>query len=187
MIGCMTEMKIMSDWEMMEYFITFYRIQAADVTQRVPIGSIKLETNSLPYYHSFGHTADYLLMGHNSVSIDVPGITAGKSMIDNMKIDYSKNLEFWVMNIADGTYKKYETDHGGFMMHAGNTYVDDDGNLIHDSEMFIDSDSSPFSIAHLEYLRNADREALNLGSILRRYKINLESGEVTHEDIITQE
>jgi hypothetical protein len=26
MIGCMTEMKIMSDWEMMEYFVTFYRI-----------------------------------------------------------------------------------------------------------------------------------------------------------------
>jgi carotenoid cleavage dioxygenase-like enzyme len=154
------------------------------VSKRVPIGSIQVEERELPYYHSFGHTAEYLLMGHNSVTINVPGIAMGKSMIENMIIDYSKNLGFWVMNIADGTYKKYETDHGGFCMHAGNTYVDDKGNMIFDSEMFIDAAISPFSVAHLEYLRDADREPLHMGSILRRYTINLESGNVTHEDLL---
>jgi carotenoid cleavage dioxygenase-like enzyme len=127
-------------------------------------------------------------MGRNSVNIDVPGIAAGKSMLDNMKINYAKqNLEFWIMNIADGTYKTYKTDHGGFCMHAGNTYVDKNGNLIFDSEMFVDGEDSPFSVAHLEYLRNADREALHMGSVLRRYTINLESGDVTYEDILKQE
>ena len=49
-------------------------------------------------------------MGRNSVNIDVPGIAAGKSMLDNMKINYAKqNLEFWIMNITDGTYKTYKT------------------------------------------------------------------------------
>ena len=40
--------------------MTFYRIKADNVKNRIRIGSIP--TKSMDYYHSFGHTKEYLLI-----------------------------------------------------------------------------------------------------------------------------
>lgn len=53
----------------------FYKITPDDVHTKVKIG--KLEFGSMPYYHSFGHTEEYLLFARNSVGFNTAGMFEG--------------------------------------------------------------------------------------------------------------
>jgi carotenoid cleavage dioxygenase-like enzyme len=166
------------------YTVTFYRIKADDIHTKIPIGSFAAE-KSLPYYHSFGHTEDYLIMPHNSMTFDMAGMVEGKPMIKNMKLDYSKKVEFQLMKISDGSYETYKADHAGLIMHSGNSYVDEFGNFIYDAEMFIEAEETPFDIFERSYYTDANRAALKVGSRLRRYKIDMKTKEVSFKDVLS--
>ena len=58
----------------------FYRIKADDTSKRIRIGTIPNEDGKLWYYHSFGHTAEYLLYPQISVTMSTAGLMAGNPM-----------------------------------------------------------------------------------------------------------
>jgi carotenoid cleavage dioxygenase-like enzyme len=84
--------------------MSFYKVQADDINNRIPIGSMDVGKD-MPYFHSFGHTADYLIFPRNSSNFNLAGMFEGKPMIDNFIFDYDNHLDFYIMNKADGTYK----------------------------------------------------------------------------------
>jgi carotenoid cleavage dioxygenase-like enzyme len=141
----------------------------------------------LPYYHSFGHTADYLNFPRNSVNFNLGGMFEGHPMLDNFLFDYDKMLEFHIMKKSDGTTKVYTADHGGTVMHTGNSYIDESNNYIYDAEMFVRSDTNPFTFFDLHWLKNPERGPLNVNMRMRRYTINLDSGDVTFKDLLKYE
>ena len=164
----------------------FYKVQADDLHKRIPIGTIETGKD-MPYFHSFGHTEDYLIFARNSVNFNVSGMFEGKPMSENFEFDYDNMIDFYVMNKADGTHKKYTTDHGGMVMHSGNSYLDENNNLIYDAEMFIRSDTSPFAIFDLNWLRDPERSTVHVAMRMRRYTIDLDSGEVTYIDLLEKD
>jgi carotenoid cleavage dioxygenase-like enzyme len=163
--------------------MVFYKVQPDDIHNRIEIGSIPTGAD-MPYFHSFGHTEDYLIFPRNSVNFNLPGMAEGKPMIDNFIFDYDNNLDFYIMNKSDGSYKKYSADHGGVVMHSGNAYIDENNNLIYDAEMFARCETNPFVFFDLNWLRNPDRSTFKVNMRMRRYTINLDSGDVTYEDLI---
>ena len=52
--------------------MTFYRISADDVHHRKKIGSNPID--KLTFYHSFGHTEDYILFPAMPMSIDTSAL-----------------------------------------------------------------------------------------------------------------
>lgn len=90
---------------------------------RERIGAIPNEDGKLWYYHSFGHTAEYLCYPQISVTMKTAGLMAGNPMEQNFKLDEKQNAKFYVMKIADGTYTEFDTGHYAFMMHTGNNYM----------------------------------------------------------------
>lgn len=69
-IGIVTENQMM----MMKYHMVFYRIKKGATNVRERIGAIPNEDGKMWYYHSFGHTADYLCFPQISVSMNTPGL-----------------------------------------------------------------------------------------------------------------
>lgn len=133
LLGLMTEMKVGIKTE---YDLTFYRTTAADIHKKERIGSIPIGSN-MPYFHSFGHTADQLIFQHNSIDFSVAGIFEGKPMESNFEFKWDRNLVFNVMNITDGTYETYPCDHAGYILHTGNNFINSDGLLVTEAEMYI--------------------------------------------------
>lgn len=146
--------------------MTFYRINKNDVKNRIRIGSIP--TDSMQYYHSFGHTKDYLLMPKNSVTFSVMGMAQGKSIKDCFVMNYDNHLEFMLMRIDDGTYKTFKTDHGAMIVHTGASYIENDIYTI-DFEMYVNKDQNPFGLFDMSWLMDSSREAITMGSVYRRY------------------
>lgn len=108
--------------------------------------------------------------------------------MDNFKFLYdTQNLEFHVMKKEDGTSVKYTADHGGMVMHSGNSYIDEDNNYVYDTEMFVKSEENPFICFDLNWLHDPDRRVVSYGSVMRRYKINLDTGVIAYEDLLVSE
>lgn len=183
LLGLITEMEtgIKS-----KYFMTFYRIKGEDIHTKVKIGTIPLGSD-MPYYHSFGHTADQLIFQHNSIDFDVTGMMMGKPMEANFKFMWDRNLEFYVMNMTDGTSEVFPCDHPGYILHTGNNFIDKDGLLVTEAEMYVRAETDPFQIMDRAWLLNPDRDAHHVGARLRRYYLNLQTKEVTYKDLLVRD
>lgn len=87
------------------------------------------------------------------------------------------------MNIADGSYKKYDAGHYAFVMHTGNNYVEN-GIYTTYHECYITSED-PFDFQAFKFLHNKNRTAVSPQMRFRRYDINMATGEVKHNDVLT--
>lgn len=161
--------------------MTFFRVKASNTKDRIRIGSI--QTKNMEYYHSFGHTKDYLLMPKNSVTFNMKNMMTGYPVMECFNINFKNNLEFNLMKIADGSYETFEVDHPGFIVHTGASYIDGD-NFIIDFEMYIDP-SDPFGLFGMKWLNDPDRKGLPMGMRFRRYFINMKTKAVTFKDILS--
>ena len=56
--------------------MVFYKIQPDDIHNRIEIGSFSTGSD-MPYFHSFGHTEDYLIFPRNSANFNLPGMALG--------------------------------------------------------------------------------------------------------------
>lgn len=111
----------------------------------------------------------------------------GKPIEDDFVFNWDRMLEFHIMKIEDGTYESYKCDHPGFILHTGNTFIDSDGKLVMETEMYIESDEDPFSTFNRAWLLDPEREAQHLGARLRRYYIDLETKEITYKDLLQRD
>ena len=170
----------------MHNFLHFFRISADDIHKKIKIGTMDMGSK-MPYYHSFGHTEDYLCFPKNSVDFSSAGMFEGHPMIDNFDFNYDNPVVFYIMKKSDGTYKEYTADHGAFIIHSGNSYVDEENNYIYDTEMFVKSGNNPFIFFDLNWLRNTSRDVKSVNMRMRRYTINLDSGDVSYEDLLTKD
>ena len=145
--------------------------------------------SKMPYYHSFGHTEEYILFPKNSADFSTSGMFEGHPMIENFIFNYDNHLKFYLMKKSDGTYKEYEADHGGVILHSGNSWIDENNNYIYDAEMFIKNptDTNPFIFFDLHWLRNTSRDVYSVNMRMRRYTINLDSGAISYEDLLAKE
>jgi carotenoid cleavage dioxygenase-like enzyme len=136
--------------------MTFYRVKKDNSKNRIKIGSIP--TASMQYYHSFGHTKDSVFIPKNSVTYSMAGMAAGHSVEDCLLLNWKNNLDFYYMSLEDGTYKTFHADHPGFILHTGNTYVEDDILTI-DFEMNV-IDYMPFEVYSMKWLKDNNRVPL---------------------------
>jgi len=104
--------------------MTFFRITADDVNQRKKIGSIPV--SKMNYYHSFGHTEDYVLFPELPVSMQASKMMMAYPLSYCFALDGKDHIKFHLMDLKDGTYRTFETDHFGWIMHTGNTYIEGD-------------------------------------------------------------
>lgn len=111
------------------------------------------------------------------------GLSSGRAMEFNFIMDVNKPIKFHVMELADGSFKTFEADHYGFIMHTGNTYVDGDSMIV-DFEMYTDP-SLPFGTMDMAYINDVNRKGIKMGAKFRRYTINMKSGVVTFNDILS--
>lgn len=72
-------------------------------------------------------------------------------------------------------------------MHSGNAFIDENGHLVYDTEMFTRCETNPFVFFDLNWLRNPDRGDFVVNMRMRRYTINLESGEVNYVDLLKKD
>jgi len=165
--------------------MVFYKVQPDDLHNRIEIGSIDMGSD-MPYFHSFGHNKEQLIFPRNSSNFNLVGMFEGHPMMDNFIFDYDNMLEFYVMSKTDGTYKKYTNDHGGVVLHSGNSYVEDNV-LIYDTEMFIRCELNPFVFFDLNWLRNPERSEFKVNMRMRRYMINLDTDEITYKDLLKKD
>jgi len=179
-IGLLTEMVMGMP---PKYLMTFYRINASNVKNRIRIGSINAK--GMDYYHSFGHTKDYLVAPQNSMGFNAFHMMEGDSVQDCFVINWKNNLVINVMKIADGSNKAYQADHPGIIMHTGNTYVEGDIMTI-DCEMSA-KNLDPFGVFSMRWLKDNNRKGIPMGYVFRRYKINLKTEEITFHDILAPE
>jgi carotenoid cleavage dioxygenase-like enzyme len=126
-----------------EYNMAVYRIHPEDINTKVLIGRIPVG-DTLPYMHSFGHTADKIIFQHNSIGFSTTGMIEGKPMEDNFIFDWNRLLSFKIMNIADGSWENYECDHPGYILHTGNNFINDEGLLVTEAEMYVQAEMDPF-------------------------------------------
>jgi carotenoid cleavage dioxygenase-like enzyme len=180
LLGIMTEMKTGIHTE---YQMAFYRIKADDITKKILIGRIPMGT-FMPYMHSFGHTEELLIFQQNSIGFNVGGMMEGKPMEDNFVFDWDRELSFHVMKIADGTFESYPAGHAGYILHTGNNFIDSDGKLVTEAEMYVEAEIDPFQIMDREWLLNPDRAPHHVGARLRRYYIDLDTKEVTYKTLL---
>ena len=78
------------------------------------------------YYHSFGHTEDYILFPELPISITVSKMMLAYPLAQCFVLDGTDNIKFHLMDLIDGTYRTYNSDHFGWIMHTGNTYIEGD-------------------------------------------------------------
>jgi beta,beta-carotene 9',10'-dioxygenase len=182
LLGIFTEMEpgLQSSYNM-----AVYRITPEDINTKVLIGRIPVG-HSLPYMHSFGHTADKIIFQHNSVNFSTTNMMMGKPMDESFIFNWNQNLSFKIMNIADGSWENYECDHPGFVLHTGNSFINEEGLLVTEAEMNI-KNADPFKVFDRQYLLDPNREAQHTGSRLRRYYINLETKEITYKDLLKRD
>jgi beta,beta-carotene 9',10'-dioxygenase len=180
LLGIFTEMK---PGMHTEYNMAVYRIHPEDINTKVLIGRIPVG-NTLPYMHSFGHTADKIIFQHNSIGFSTAGMVEGKPMEENFIFDWNRLLSFKIMNIADGSWENYECDHPGYILHTGNNFINDEGLLVTEAEMYVQAEMDPFQIMDRKWLLDPERAAHHVGARLRRYYINLETKEVTYKTLL---
>jgi carotenoid cleavage dioxygenase-like enzyme len=181
-IGLLGEMDI-EGFSKPKNFMTFYRIKSDNIKNRIRIGSI--QTDSMEYYHSFGHTRDYILMPKNSVTFSSLNMAKGDCVEDCFIFNWENNLEFNLMKIEDGTNKVFKVDHPGLIIHTGNTYIEDDIMTI-DFEMSA-KNLDPFKTFSMSWLKDNNRKGIPMGYVFRRYKIDLKTEKITFNDILAPE
>ena len=183
MLGIMTMMKpgIKS-----EFTMNVYRIKADDINTRILIGKIPVG-ETLPYMHSFGHTADKIIFQDNSIGFSTAGMMEGKPMDNNFVFNWDKLLSFHVMDIETGHVDAYECDHPGYILHTGNSFIDSDGKLVTEAEMYVEAEVDPFKIMDRAWLLDPNREAHHVGARLRRYSIDLETKEITYKTLLQRD
>jgi len=162
-----------------------YKIRPETPTTRDLIGSFK--TKNMAYGHSIGLTEDYAIVLELPILLSTVGMMEGKPMIKDMILQDDTTL-IHVMKLSDGTTQTFDSKLWFISFHNGNAYIDDDGTLVLEAQIFENRDVNPFNLVSFDYLNDIGKITdSKLGSKYRKFSMNLEHGTLESKDYMSIE